>query len=659
MGHPDRFHRSASCASRHIAVGTVLSLLPVLGATQPAIELSPEVVVTANRVATPEDEVGSAISVITEEQLADRQDTVVSDILRDVPGVSVTRSGGLGSATEVRIRGAETDQTLVLIDGIEANDPSFASVFDFGHLLTSGVERIEVLRGPQSAMWGSDAVGGVINIITKRGTGPIGATASYEAGRYNTHQFIANLSGAGETYDFSLNGTRLKTDGFSAAPEGVEDDGYDNTTVSFRGGFQPIQDLRFDLVLRDTQTSKDTDAQVFDFPPGPNYGKLVDADLVSETDQFLGRLQGKLNTFDGLWDHTAGVTLTDTDNNNKENGYRTSRNSGKKLKYFYQSDVFFDTPDFGDGEHTFSVALEHEHEEFSQRGTGPDAPRNQDQEADTNSVVAELTSGFLETLFLTAAVRHDDNEDFKNSTTYRFTGSYLIRQSASRLHASYGEGVKNPSFLQRYGFFPDSFQGNPDLKPESSKGWDAGIEQTFFDGRASVDVTYFDMDLTDEIVDVFSVFPFTVENADGKSTRRGVEVSLSAQITDALGLAGSYTYTDSKDALGEPELRRPKNTASLNLNYGFADGQGNVNLGARYVGSRRDNDFADYDPVTFGPTVVKLDSYTLVNIAASYRFNRHLRVFGRVDNLFDKDYVEVVGFSTPGTAAYVGIQVGL
>ena len=659
MGNPDRHRGAALLCCRHMAAAALLSLLPLLGVAQPAIELSPEVVVTANRVATPENQVGSAISVITSEQLADRQDAVVSDVLRDVPGVSVTRSGGLGSATEVRIRGAETDQTLVLIDGIEANDPSFASVFDFGHLLTSDVERIEILRGPQSAMWGSDAVGGVINIITKRGTGPIGATASYEAGRYNTHQVIANVSGAGDMYDFSLNGTRLETDGFSTAPEGVEDDGYDNTTVSFRGGLVPTRDLRFDLVLRDTKTSKDTDAQVFDFPPGPNYGKLVDADLVSETDQFLGRLQGKLNTFEGLWDHTLGATLTDTDNNNRENGFRTSRNSGKKIKYFYQSDVFFDTPDFGDGEHTFSVALEHEHEEFSQRGATSDAPRNQDQEADTDSVVAELRSGFLDTLFLTAAVRYDDNERFKNSTTYRFTGSYLILQSASRLHASYGEGVKNPSFLQLYGFFPNSFQGNPDLKPESSEGWDAGIEQTILNGRASFDVTYFDVDLTDEIVDVFSVFPFTVENADGRSTRRGVEVSLTARITDALDLAGSYTYTNSKDAQGEPELRRPKNTASLNLNYGFADGRGNVNLGARYVGSRRDNDFADYDPVTFGPTVIKLDSYTLVNIAASYRFNKHLRLFGRVDNLFDKDYEEVVGFATPGTAAYVGLQIGM
>jgi vitamin B12 transporter len=621
--------------------------------------MNPEVVVTANRVLTPAQQVGSAITVVTEEQLEERQQQTVADALRDVPGVSVTRGGGLGSVTEVRLRGAETDHTLVLIDGIRANDPAFASVFDFGHLLTGDVERIEILRGPQSALWGSDAIGGVVNIITKRGRGPLTADARVEVGRYDTRQLVANVSGGGDNYDFAFSGTRLETDGFSTAPGGDENDGYDNTTASFTGGLKPTRDLRFDLVLRNTSTSKDTDRQVFDFPPEPDFGKLVDADLVSETDQSFGRLQGKLTTLEGLWDHTAGIMLTDTDNKNKEDGKRTSKNSGKLRKVFYQSDLFFDTPEFGAGEHTFTFALEHVHEEFKQRGATPEAPRNQNQHMTNKSAIAELKSGFLGSLFLTAALRYDNNELFKNSTTYRLTGSYLFERSGSRLHASYGEGVKNPSFLQLFGFFPDSFQGNPDLKPEEAKGWDAGFEQTFLDGGAVFDLTYFDVDLTDEIVDVFSVFPFTVENADGKSSRRGVELTLSAGITDALRLAASYTYTDAKDANGDRELRRPKNTGSVNLNYRFAEDRGNVNLGASYVGKRRDNDFADYDPVTLAPTVIELDSYTLVNIAASYQFNPHLRVFGRIENLLDENYEEVVGFATPGRAAYVGLRLGL
>jgi vitamin B12 transporter len=636
----------------------LISLFPCFlaaaeGPAEQETQILADTVITASRVATPPEQVGSSITVITGEQLQNQQTRLVSDVLQQVPGVSVSRLGPPGNLTQVRIRGAEANQTLVLIDGIEVNDPALGSEFNFAHLLAADIERIEVLRGPQSALWGSDALGGVVNIITRRGRGPLTAQASVDGGSFGTWQLQGNASGGDERYHYSLSAAHYATDGVSVAPGGSEDDGYRNNTFFFKGGANPLENLSIDAVGRYVSGTSEFDPQDFSFPPTPTFGQIIDGDNEQSTDQFYGRLQGQYSLSGGRWQHRLGAALTDTDNDFFEDGARTSGNQGQKIKYDYQTDFTFET---AAASHTLVFAAEREKEAFKQRGATPDDPSNQNQAITNKGYVAEYRLGLWDQLFLSGAVRHDDNDRFQDETTFRVTGAYVHPHSATRLHASYGTGVKNPTFTELFGFFPGSFIGNPGLKPEQSRGWDIGIEQPLLGGDLSVDLTYFHADLEDEIVTVFDADTFlsSVANESGESRRRGVELAVQAEWWDGLSLRGAYTYTDSEDPDGLQEIRRPRHSASLDVNYRFLGERANINLGVVYQGERKD---ADFTTVPSGR--VNLDDYTLVNLRGDYRINRHWRIFGRVENLLDEDYQEVFGYDTSGVGVYVGLAASL
>lgn len=622
---------------------------------QTAYEL-PEVVVTASRVATPAEQVGSSVTVITEEQLKNRQVRIVSDVLREVPGVAVSRTGPVGNFTQARIRGAEGNQTLVLIDGIEVNDPAGGSEFNFAHLLATEIERIEVLRGPQSALWGSDAIGGVINIVTKKGSGPLRATAGAEGGSFDTRQVNAGFSGGGDRYHYALSGTYFDTDGISIASGGSEEDGYDNATLFLKGGVTPLDNLSLDFAGRYTDATTETDPQDFSFPPGPTFGQVIDGDNETDAERIYGRAQAKWVLFEGLWEHIVSAAITDTDNELFEEGTKTSRSEGQKLKYDYQTNVFLDTPVFANAHHTLTLAIEREEEEFKQRGATPDAPQNQDQEIDNTGYVAEYRVDLWDQLFLSGAGRYDDNDRFEDATTYRFTAAYLHPDTGTRVHSSYARGVKNPTFTELFGFFPDSFAGNPDLEPEESRGWDVGIEQPFRDGQFIIDVTYFRNELEDEIVPTFdpNTFLSSVRNSEGTSNWQGIELAAQATILPNLHLTGSYTYTEAEDGEDMEEVRRPKHLASLSVNYRLLNDRANLNLVVDYNGEQKDLDFT-----TSPASRVTLDDYVMVNLNGSYRINDNLQVFGRVENLLDEDYQEVFGFETFDRGFFVGLKASL
>ncbi|MDH3692383.1 MAG: TonB-dependent receptor, partial [Gammaproteobacteria bacterium] len=253
-------------------------------------------------------------------------------------------------------------------------------------------------------------------------------------------------------------------------------------------------------------------------------------------------------------------------------------------------------------------------------------------------------------------MRRDNNDRFKDETTYRFTGSHLISTN-TRLHSSYGTGVKNPGFVDLFGFFPGSFRGNPALEPEKSEGWDIGVEQHFHEGRGIVDIIYFDSNLEDEIGTDFVFDPSsgnfvsTTVNLTGESERRGIEIFGSYDINDALSVIGSLTFTDSEDPNGDEEIRRPGVTGSIHVNYSFVDNRANLNFGIRHDGSQDDLRFLDNPPFT---EVVELDSFTLVKLSGSFQVNDRFRIFGRVENLFDEDYQEIFGFNNLGRAIYFG-----
>jgi len=265
----------------------------------------------------------------------------------------------------------------------------------------------------------------------------------------------------------------------------------------------------------------------------------------------------------------------------------------------------------------------------------------------------EYRGEFFEDLFVSGALRHDVNEDFDNATTYSMSAAYLLRETNTRFHASVGTGVTNPTFSEQFGFFPGSFQGNPNLTPEENFGWDIGVEQKFLENRLVVDVTYFQERLEDEISTAFLPgFVSTPVNLDGTSKRQGVEVAGSFDVTDALQLNASYSYVHSEQPNGADEVRRPNHTASLGVNYAYADGLGNLFLDAVLNGKMDDNEFNSTTP----QTIVTLDNYLVVNIGADYQLSENVNIYGRVENLFDEDYEEVYTYQAPGIGAFIGVK---
>jgi vitamin B12 transporter len=625
-------------------IGGLVTAITIIGTAQaePEPRMLPETVVFANRIAVPSREVGSSVTVITGEEMEERQIRVVADALRDVPGVSVSRTGPRGGFTQVRIRGNEGNHTKVFIDGVEVNDPSGDVEFDFAHLLAADIERVEIIRGPQSALWGSDAIGGVINVITKRGKSGTRASGYLEAGSFDTYSGNAALRGAGKNYRYALSGSFLKTQGVNMSRFGSEKDGYKNATLNVSGAVDPTGMLELSVNGMYVTNEVQSDPQPF-----PSF-LFVDGDQERHGDQFYGRAQGKLKTFGGQWEHILGGNYTDTSFKNTVDQNFSSANAGTKSRLDYQTNVFFSTPESA-MDHTVTLFAEYTHETFTNE-LAADPMANQKQSNSSTSVAGEYLLALDRRYFLTGSLRHDNNDLFKNATTYRITLAYQPPKTGTRVHSSFGTGVKNPGFFDLFGFVPLSFDGNENLNPESSIGGDIGIEQKFFQDRLVMDVTYFRSVLTDEIVPdpTFT----TVINQTGDSTRQGLEISAAAAITKGLNLTAAYTYTDAKDPDGRDEVRRPKNIASLALNYLLPSRRGNVNLNIQYNGPMEDFDFS-----TFPATRRTLHGYTLVTLASRYNINKSVQLFGRIENLLDQDYEEVFSAQSPGIGVFAGIRL--
>lgn len=608
-----------------------------------------EIIVTASRTPLDADKVGSAFTIITGAELEKRQIRIVSDALRSVPSLAVSRSGSVGGLSQVRIRGAEANQLLVVLDGIELNDPSFGSEFDFSSLLAHEVERIEVLRGPQSALWGSDALAGVINIVTKDGKDGVQLQTFGEGGSFATGQVGGALRGAGERFNFALSSSFLRTDGIDTSETGSEKDGYRTATGAAKGSVQLTDFLEFGLVGRYTSGRAEFD----DTSSGPP----VDADLETKRREAYGRLFATLSFFDDTWTNTFSANISDTRNTNFDSGVQsTAGTEGQRVKYDLLSTANY-TLDIGlPLDHRASLLLEREVEKFTQTGTpfmlfGSLFDPNQDQENAANSVAGEYHIGFENLVYLTGAIRFDENDLFDNQTTYRTTASLRVPLVDVRLHGSYGTGAKDPTFTELFGFFPTQFLGNPNLEAETSRGWDIGGERDFFNGRARVDVTYFNSRLRNEITTDFSGPLPTPINETQISRREGVEVSVNARPLDYWSLTASYSYLRAREG-GEREIRRPNTLISFQSDLAFDDGRGNLNLSLNYNSDQLDDDFS-----TFPATRVGLDSFVLLDIAGSYEVTDHVTLFGRVENVLDADYQEVLGFETRGIGAFGGLKV--
>jgi len=598
--------------------------------------LLPETVVTATRTTVPGREVGSAITVITGEELQRRQITFVSDGLRQVPGLAVNRTSSFGSSTDVRIRGAEANQTLVLIDGVKVNDPALSSQFDFGNLLATDIDRIEVLRGPQSVLYGSDAVGGVVNIITKRGSGGPRVSASAEYGSFNTRQSNATLSSGNKFYDVSLNGGYLETDGISSADSrngNTEEDGDRNRLIQGRFGLRPTDNVEIRLDGRWQGTKVETDA----------FGNVAEDDFsFTKGIERFGRAELKFSLLDKHWDHSFSGSLFDNKLKSDGGSFGGASTNGLRQTMQYQTDFKFDTPDVAAAKHTVSLGASGEREQVITNN----AFSAVDRTLKTASLYGLYQIDLWDRLFLTGGGRHDDNDFFADSTTFRLTAALQVPEIGAKLHASGGTAVKNPTVFELFGF-TSTFSGNPNLKPEKSQGFDLGVEKSLWGDRVVADVTFFH----NRIEDLILGFGNTAVNQDGDTRISGLEFSAQAELFDGLNVGANYTYMTTDDADGNELVRRPRHAAGLTVNYAFLEKKrANANLTLAYNGQQTD--------VAFGPVRrVVLDDYVLLNIALSYRINDHVQVFARGENLLNQTYQEVFSFGTPGIAGYGGVRV--
>ncbi|MCY4486212.1 MAG: TonB-dependent receptor [Deltaproteobacteria bacterium] len=599
------------------------------------VEQLPEIVVSASRVPLETKAVGSAVTVITAEEIERKQVRVLSDLLRDVPGIAVHRSGTMGTLTAVRIRGSEHGHTLVLIDGVKVNDPSSSgAIYNFADLLAADIERIEILRGPQSGLYGSDAIGGVIHITTKKGRGPVTGNVSVEGGSFGTGSVSAGIQGGGHGHHFSLGAADLRTSGISIAA-GDEKDGYRNRTYSARLGLQPADDLQFEFTGRYVKARVETD------------NVPTDNDDRTDSDQAMGRGRLQYSLLEGDWRHALGAAVH-RKRRTVVSRWGTDEYDGRKTRFDYETNLFFETTAVPDASHAVTFVAEQEKD--SQKSGGGAS------EVTNHGYSGEYQLGLWEQLFLSGSARYDDNERFKDTTTFRVTAAYVVDASGTRFHGGYGTGVKNPTLSHLFQQF-GRIGPNPDVEPEESKGWDLGVEQNLLEGRLSLDLTYFNNRPTNLIYWNDAGTPYDWQNPEtgdddyydnlgGTSRIRGLELIARAKPADGLSLSAQYTYTDAKDPDRQPLPRRPEHVASVNLGYGFLDGRAAVDLGIDYNGKQLNR---TTDPVM-------IDDFVLVNVAANYKLGRQMELFGRIDNLFDKDYEEIPGYRTTGIGFHAGVR---
>lgn len=598
----------------------------------------------------PANQIGSAVTVVTGAQLKAQQVRNAADALRSLPGVSVSQTSGGGSITQIRIRGAEGNHTLVMIDGVDAST-STDNEFDWSNLLAEDIERIEVIRGGQSGIYGSKAIGGVINVITKGGKGPLTFAAKTEFGSYSTRDVSARVQGGTDQFWLALSAGYREQNDFNWDIWGTEKDPWDHATINLKGGFTIVQGMTLDFFVRHSDKFVATDPDFYAPRPQTPYHSARDAAEESQHELLIGGVNLRWDMLGGALTHVFKANRNDFDTTNLNQWGTTSTNDSLVDTYSYLATYRFSTPELLQSKHSISGFIEKKDEEFRPWSSDPPGPWTPDgltRERGHVATVAEYRVGFYDRFFVGGTLRHDDNDSFDDFTTWNVNASLNIPELNIRPHASTGTNVALPGMFEQFGSVLGVFVGNPDLIPEESFSWDVGVEFTALQGRAVLDVTYFEADLENEI----SGFGW-LTNDPGTSTRKGVEIAGRYLVAPGLTVGASYTYLDAINFNGRPEVRRPKHTGRGDINYSFDQGRGNLNIAAIYNGDNIDSNFIP------PPALVTLDEYWLVNVAGSYEIQPGFELFGRVENLLDEQYQEIVGYNTLGIAAYAGIRIKL
>lgn len=588
--------------------------------TPPSLRFDDTLVVSAQRRPLPEGEVGSSVTVIDREEIETRHETTLLELLRTAPGVAVTQAGGPGRAASVFIRGANSQHTLVLVDGLRVNSLQDGG-FDFSALAADNIERIEILRGPQSTLYGSEALGGVISITTRRGGGQPTRHVDARAGELGTYRLELGARGSRGAFDYAVTASGFETEGVSAASPRLgnrETDPYERRSLSGHLGWSG-DDGGADLTFRLSDGETGLDGFAFGTGPvdDPNFRQL------SELGQVALTLERRLT------DRWSGrLTLG------------TVRNEVEGL----DPDTPFNNFLFEDRIDQASVESELELGRAGDLTAGYELERRQaesrggfDESADLSSLFVNHRWSSSDRLHLSAGVRHDDYEGVDEATTWRLTGSYLAAGDRVRIHGSYGTAFRVPSFVELH--FPDA--GNPALAPEKSSGVDLGVGAFLAAGRLHVDLTWF-RSRFDELI-LFDLTTFRFANVAAADSR-GLEATVEATPGRDLRITATWTYNDTENlATGNALARRPRDRGTLELLY-TPPGGWTVSGSLLHVADRVDSDGAP------------MDDYERLDLSVEAPSWRGISPYLRIDNLLDEGYEEVRGFTTPGRLAVVGVR---
>jgi vitamin B12 transporter len=625
--------------------------------------------VTGTAVPVAADKVGQTITVISGQVIEDQGYTYVPDVLRQVPSLAVSQPGAPGALTQVRVRGAEANHTLVLLDGIDISSPDQGET-DFSTLLSGDIARIEVLRGPQSGLYGSNALAGVVNLISRREVNGHYLGASVEAGSFDTVELAAN-GGLGDADSYAgISASWLTSSGYDVSPDQTansvpavggakagDKEGNTAASLNLRGGTALSETLRINGVARYFKSTAELDGQAFGFPIA---GRTYDDASETEHEQTMIGGAAAFDPFAGAWETTLSASYVDENRINRITNFpflsgppaptqaellaiplEPSGVDSTRAKVGILS-----TLRFGDATiaHVLSGFVENERETFEDAFTGRDESRT------LNAFGLQYRAEIAKALNLYATVRRDQNDDFEDADTYSLAASWAIPGTGARLHTSYGTGVTNPTFIEQFGFDPGTFIGNATLAPEEAVGWDFGIEQTVIADRLVVDLTYFESALDNEIFTDFLLPDFiaTPLNSSTESNRNGWELYVTANPIEDVSLIASWTELDASEPNGI-EIRRPEQQGSLDASWRISGGPVKLNLGVTYNGDMVDTDFGTFLRTRVAP-------YTLVRFGASWKFSDQIELYGRVENLLDEDHQEVIGYNAAPQAAYIGIR---
>ena len=614
------------------------SLFPLLFAA--AVGAEPTIVVTAAREAVEADDAPAAVTVFEAALIERLSLPAAPDLLRLAPGVSVSTTGPRGTQTQLRIRGAEAGHTLLFVDGIRFNDPAAGNEARFELLTADLLSRIEVVRGPQSALWGSEALGGVIAVETADPLRTRGFAGLAEHGSLDTTRLFGRHSLGDERLGVTAAAGWQRSDGIDSFGAGGERDGFENfaATVKAAGRTGPVE---IGAVGHWIEGRSEYDG----FDPAT----FLRADTLDETRNRIGAVRGWIDAEWGGWSVDLEAGYLDSANRNRLNGDPLNSTFGDRIDLGAQLSRRL-------GGHLLIAAIEHQDEHFRARDSVYFGGTDQDRSRRLTGFVGQWRADWAGWLTTDLALRHDSFSAFADETSLR--AAVLVRPAAAlTLHAAYGEGIAQPTFYDLYGFFPNSFVGNPALSPEHSRSWEAGLR--FEQERFSLGITAFTARLRDEIVDTFDPVTFlsSTENADGRSRRDGIEASAEWRPTAWLNLAANYSWLDADEqriagAALVREVRRPRH--SFNVIAHGASGPLNWGASLAYVGSRTDTDFDLFPAAT-----VRLNDYLLASLSIGYQVLPQLELFGRIENGFDADYQDVVGYATPGRTVHAGLRVAL